>query len=113
MPTDHRQGIATEKNRLQSHFTLLPNATEVPHTETDSLAHPVSVLMKSSSQDNNRHEPSADPRSEGTAETVTSALRKTFESMLEEPVPERLQDLIERIRAEELSKTQNKDGSGQ
>lgn len=69
--------------------------------------------MKDSFQDINRPQRSADLRSESAAGTVTSALRQTFESMLEEPVPERLQDLIERIRAEELSKMQNKDGSGQ
>jgi hypothetical protein len=69
--------------------------------------------MKDSFQDINRPQLSADQRSESAAETVTSALRQTFELMLEEPVPERLQDLIERIRAEELSKMQNKDGSGQ
>ena len=69
--------------------------------------------MKDSSQDINRPQRPADQRSESAAETVTSALRKTFESMLEEPVPERFQDLIERIRAEELRKMQDKDGSTQ
>lgn len=69
--------------------------------------------MKDSFQDINRPQRSADPRSESAAETVTSALRQTFELMLEEPVPERLQDLIQRIRDEEVRKMQDKDGSGQ
>ncbi|MBD3769870.1 MAG: hypothetical protein IE925_06950 [Rhodobacterales bacterium] len=69
--------------------------------------------MKDSFQDINRPQRSADSRSESAAETVTSALRKTFESMLEEPVPERLQDLIERIRDEEVRKMQDKNSSGQ
>lgn len=69
--------------------------------------------MKDSFQDINRPQRSADLRSESAAETVTSALRKTFKSMLEEPVPERLQDLIERIRDEEVRKMQDKNSSGQ
>lgn len=69
--------------------------------------------MKDSFQDINRPRLSADQRSESAAETVTSALRQTFESMLEEPVPERLQDLIERIRDEEVRKMQDKNGGGQ
>ena len=86
---------------------------EVPNRSTDKLAHPGRIFMKDRFQDINRLERSTDQHSDSAAETVTAALRNTFESMLEEPVPDRLQDLIERIRAEELRNMQTKDDNGQ
>ena len=37
----------------------------------------------------------------GSSHALSTALQKTFESLLQEPVPDKLQDLIARIREEE------------
>jgi len=41
---------------------------------------------------------------DGASRALSTALQKTFESLLQEPVPEKFNELIARIRAEELRK---------
>jgi len=42
---------------------------------------------------------------DGASKALSSALKKTFESLLQEPVPEKFQELIARIREAEASRT--------
>lgn len=42
--------------------------------------------------------------SDGTGRALSDALRKTFESLLHEPVPDRFKELIARLREEEARK---------
>lgn len=48
---------------------------------------------------------------DGTSLALSAALQKTFESLLQEPVPEKFNELIARIRAEELRKSAESDGN--
>jgi len=41
---------------------------------------------------------------DGASRALSMALQKTFEALLQEPVPEKFNELIARIRAEELRK---------
>ena len=60
--------------------------------------------MKDNSQE--KDEPDRPPQElpGGASEALSSALQKTFESLLEEPVPEKFEALIARIREEEARK---------
>ena len=42
---------------------------------------------------------------ERASKALSTALQKTFEALLEEPVPEKFQALIDRIRAEEMRRS--------
>lgn len=58
-----------------------------------------------------RETPSGAPAAQ-SSRTLNSALQQTFESLLREPIPEKLQDLITRIREEEMRKASDSGKKG-
>ena len=51
----------------------------------------------------------AEKQEEGASNALNTALQKTFEALLQEPVPDRFQTLLTRIREEESRKAANDD----
>lgn len=62
------------------------------------------VMKDESEIPGKRDAPKGSP-SDQSSQALNTALQKTFDSLLQEPVPDKLQDLIARIREEELRKT--------
>ena len=65
--------------------------------------------MKDNSQDKNRPEGPPEELPGGASQALSSALQKTFESLLQEPVPDKFEALIARIREEEALKANKPD----
>ncbi|WP_375208697.1 hypothetical protein [Hyphomonas jannaschiana] len=72
--------------------------------------HPGSSLMKDSSQEQDPPERPPKELPGGAAQALSSALKKTFDALLEEPVPEKFDALIARIREEEMRRNAGNDG---
>jgi hypothetical protein len=70
------------------------------------VANPGSDLMKDKPQDNELGRPHPELHADGASQALSAALQKTFESLLEEPVPEKFQSLIAKIREAEAKKSQ-------
>ncbi|KCZ91295.1 NepR family anti-sigma factor [Hyphomonas jannaschiana] len=66
--------------------------------------------MKDSSQEQDPPERPPKELPGGAAQALSSALKKTFDSLLEEPVPEKFDALIARIREEEMRRNAGNDG---
>ena len=67
------------------------------------------VLMANKREEPAGQKPSPGVHEDGTSKALSSALKKTFDSRLQEPVPEKFQELIARIREAEASKASGKD----
>jgi hypothetical protein len=65
--------------------------------------------MKDKSQDKDQPERSAGELPGGASEALSSALQKTFEALLQEPIPDKFEALIARIREEETRKQDKPD----
>jgi hypothetical protein len=70
------------------------------------MANPESILMKEKPQDKLPDRSNPELHADGASQALTAALQKTFESLLEEPVPEKFQSLIAKIREAEAKKSQ-------
>lgn len=67
------------------------------------------IVMKDESEiPGKRDDPKGAPADQ-PSRALNTALQKTFESLLQEPVPEKLQDLIARIREEEQRRAAGSD----
>jgi len=62
--------------------------------------------MKDKPQDNETGRLCPELHADGASQALSNALQKTFESLLEEPVPEKFHSLIAKIREAEAKKTQ-------
>ena len=60
--------------------------------------------MKDSSKDSERTRQPPEVHTDGASRALSDALRKTFEDLLQEPVPERFNELIARIREAEAKR---------
>ena len=65
--------------------------------------------MQDNSQDKDQPEGAPEELPGGASQALSSALQKTFESLLQEPVPDKFEALIARIREEETRKAQKPD----
>ncbi len=65
--------------------------------------------MKDKSQDKKPPEGHPEELPGGASQAMSAALQKTFEALLQEPVPEKFEALIARIREEEAKKTATPD----
>jgi hypothetical protein len=70
---------------------------------------PGSSLMKDNPQEQDPPERPPKELPGGAAQALSSALKKTFDSLLQEPVPEKFDALIARIREEEMRKKAGSD----
>ena len=68
--------------------------------------------MTDKSQQQGQPKPASAVHSDGTSQALSTALKKTFEALTEEPVPEKFQELIARIRAEEARRTSGENDDG-
>lgn len=76
------------------------------------MADPGYVLMTDKTEEQGPPKGPPEVHSDGASRALSAALKKTFESLLEEPVPEKFQELIARIREEEARKTDGEDKDG-
>lgn len=67
--------------------------------------------MKDNSEEPRSPQAAPGVHSDGASRALTTALQKTFESLLQEPVPEKFNQLIARIRAEEKRRADENGGS--
>ncbi|MEZ6000312.1 NepR family anti-sigma factor [Hyphomonas sp.] len=65
--------------------------------------------MKDNSQDKDQPVGPPEELPGGASQALSSALQKTFESLLQEPVPEKFEALIARIREAEARKAEKPD----
>lgn len=65
--------------------------------------------MKENSQNKGQPEGSPEKLPGGASQALSSALQRTFESLLQEPVPDKFEALIARIREEEALKANKPD----
>ena len=73
------------------------------------MANPGYDRMADEPDEEGRAKTSAGVFAGGTSRALSAALKNTFESLLEEPVPDRFQELIARIRQEETRKSTETD----
>ena len=66
-------------------------------------------LMKDNSQDKDQPESAPKEIPVGASQALNSALQKTFEALLQEPVPEKFEALIACIRDEEARRAEKFD----
>ena len=57
--------------------------------------------MKDNSQDRNQPDGPPEELPGGVSQALSSALQKTFDALLQEPVPDKFEAMIARIREEE------------
>lgn len=76
------------------------------------MANPGYDRMADEPEQEGRAKTSAGVYAGGTSRALSVALKNTFEALLEEPVPDKFQELIARIRQEELRKTAGQGGDG-
>jgi hypothetical protein len=74
--------------------------------EAAELASRGNDLMKDNSQDKVQPEGTPKDMPVGASQALNSALQKTFEALLQEPVPDKFEALIARIREEEARRAE-------
>ena len=65
--------------------------------------------MKDNSEDESQPASPLEELPGGASQALSSALQKTFEALLEEPVPEKFEALIAHIREEEMRRAEKPD----
>ena len=72
-----------------------------------TMANPRFERMADEPEEEGRSKAATEVYANGTSRALSAALKKTFEALLEEPVPDKFQELIARIRDEESRKKED------
>ncbi|WP_156942130.1 NepR family anti-sigma factor [Hyphomonas adhaerens] len=95
--------------RLRSPDRLICIVGDMPQREFVDLACRGRDFMKDKSPNKDQPEGLPEELPGGASQALSAALQKTFEALLQEPVPDKFEALIARIREEETQKNANPD----